>query len=424
MGADLVTILRNFRIEPSRTFTSTSDDVLDGCITPGTYRLLRFDFLSHNAGNADLNFGPPPPPPPFQLPPNSPWVWSQGHGHYHLRDFNDYALLSLSDQPVRPGFKQAFCLMDVERTNPNAPRPTGFFTCSNQGVSAGWSDVYSSSLPCQFTTIDGVADGEYRLLATTNVSRVAQEDRYNNNSVVVGLRLQGNTVAQVPLAWGGWERRGGILIEAPKAVSWGPNRLDVFGIGTDSALYHLAWNGSSWTGWNRLGGILIAPVEAVSRQPNRLDVFGIGTDSAMYHMAWNGSSWSGWQRRGGILIQPPVSAVSWAANRLDVFGIGTDSALYHMAWNGSSWTGWNRLGGILIAAVKAVSWGPNRLDVFGIGTDSALYHMAWNGSSWSGWQRRGGILIQPPVSAVSWAANRLDVFGVGTDSALYRMRYG
>jgi hypothetical protein len=53
MGADLVTILRNFRIEPSRTFTPTSDDVLDGCITPGTYRLLRFDFLSHNAGKDD-----------------------------------------------------------------------------------------------------------------------------------------------------------------------------------------------------------------------------------------------------------------------------------------------------------------------------------------------------------------------------------
>ena len=286
MGADLVTILRNFSIEPSRTFTSSSDDVLDGCITPGTYRLLRFDFLSHNAGNADLNFGPPPPPPPFVLPPNSPWVWSPGHGHYHLRDFNDYALLNLSDQPVRPGFKQAFCLMDIERTNPSAPRPTGFFTCSNQGVSAGWSDVYDSSLPCQFATVDGVADGEYRLLATTNVSGVAREDRLNNNSVVVGLRLQGNNVTQVPLAWRDWQRRGGILVQPPKVVSWGPNRLDVFGVGTDNALYHMAWNGSSWSGWNRLGGILVAPVDAVAWGPNRLDVFGVGTDNALYHMRY------------------------------------------------------------------------------------------------------------------------------------------
>jgi hypothetical protein len=81
MGADLVTIVRHFRIEPSTTFTSTSGDVLDACVAPGTYKLLRFDFLSHNAGNADLAFGSPPPPPPFTLPPGSPWVWSQSHGH-------------------------------------------------------------------------------------------------------------------------------------------------------------------------------------------------------------------------------------------------------------------------------------------------------------------------------------------------------
>jgi hypothetical protein len=110
----------------------------------------------------------------------------------------------------------------------------------------------------------------------------------------------------------------------------GPNRLDVFGIGIDSALYHMAWNGSSWSGWNRLGGSLVAPVKAVSWGPNRLDVLGIGTDRALFHMAWNGSSWSGWQRRGGTLIQPPVSAVSWAVNRLDVFGVGTASALNRM----------------------------------------------------------------------------------------------
>jgi hypothetical protein len=52
MGADLVTILRNFSIQNPANFSSNSDDVLDGCITPGTYKLLRFDFLSHNAGNA------------------------------------------------------------------------------------------------------------------------------------------------------------------------------------------------------------------------------------------------------------------------------------------------------------------------------------------------------------------------------------
>ena len=51
-----------------------------------------------------------------------------------------------------------------------------------------------------------------------------------------------------------WESLGGIFTSAPTVVSWGPNRLDIFGKGTDGAVYHKAWLGSSWTaGWERLG---------------------------------------------------------------------------------------------------------------------------------------------------------------------------
>jgi hypothetical protein len=45
-------------------------------------------------------------------------------------------------------------------------------------------------------------------------------------------------------------------------VSWGPNRLDVFVEGTDSALYHKWWDGQAWgpsvTGYERQGGIVTA----------------------------------------------------------------------------------------------------------------------------------------------------------------------
>ena len=57
MGANLVTIIRNFRIE-TRDFTNNDDgSTLDACVGGGTHRLLRFDFLSHNAGDADLYIG-------------------------------------------------------------------------------------------------------------------------------------------------------------------------------------------------------------------------------------------------------------------------------------------------------------------------------------------------------------------------------
>jgi hypothetical protein len=238
-------------------------------------------------------------------------------------------------------------------------------------------------------------------------------------------------------SWGpsltGYERQGGICISRPEVVAWGPNRLDVFVIGTDSALYHKWWNGASWgpslTGYERQGGICIGPPKAVAWGPNRLDVFVIGTDSALYHKWWNGSSWgpslTGYERLGGICTSPP-EAVAWGPNRLDVFVIGTDSALYHKWWNGSAWgpsvSGWERQGGVCTSPPKAVAWGPNRLDVFVIGTDSALYHKWWNGSSWgpslTGWQSLGGVCTSPP-EVVAWGPNRLDIFVIGTDKALY-----
>jgi len=221
--------------------------------------------------------------------------------------------------------------------------------------------------------------------------------------------------------WSGWESLGGIIESPPVALSWGPNRLDIFAIGTDQALYHRWWDGSAWHGWESLGGVLTCTPSVVCWGPNRIDIFANGTDNALYHKWWNGSSWGGWESLGGVLTSAP-SAVSWAPNRLDIFAVGTDSALYHRWWNGSSWGGWDSLGGILTSAPVAVSWGPNRLDVFANGTDHAVYHRWWDGSAWGGWESRGGVVISPP-SAVCWDENRIDLFAVGTDSAVYHQAW-
>jgi serine protease AprX len=238
-------------------------------------------------------------------------------------------------------------------------------------------------------------------------------------------------------AWGpsvtGYENQGGKIISDPKSVAWGPNRLDTFIVGTDRALYHKWWNGSAWgpslTGYEYQGGVIVGNPEVATWGPNRLDVFVIGTDSALYHKWWNGSAWgpslTGYEYQGGKIISDP-EAVAWGPNRLDVFVLGTDRALYHKWWNGSAWgpslTGYEYQGGVILDQPKAVSWGPNRLDVFVLGTDRALYHKWWNGSAWgpslTGYEYMGGKIITDP-EAVAWGPNRLDVFVVGTDSALY-----
>ena len=217
-------------------------------------------------------------------------------------------------------------------------------------------------------------------------------------------------------------------------VAWAANRLDAFVIGTDSALYHKAWDGSAWqpspTAYESLGGIVEGPPEVVSWGPNRLDIFVRGTDQGLYHKWWSGSAWGpsvgGYENMGGKIVGKP-KAVAWGPNRLDVFAVGTDHQLYHKAWNGSAWspslTGYEPLGGIILGDPEAVAWGANRLDIFVVGTDHAVYHKC------VGRFRLGDP--RPPVTktwagsfntipkVVAWGPNRLDIFAVGTDSALY-----
>ena len=223
-------------------------------------------------------------------------------------------------------------------------------------------------------------------------------------------------------AWqANWENLGGVFTSPPTVVAWGPDRLDIFGLGTDHAMYHKAWMGSAWqANWENLGGVFTSPPTVVAWGPDRLDIFGLGTDYAMYHKAWLGAEWqANWENLGGVFTSPP-SVVSWGSNRLDIFGLGTNRSMYHKAWLGAEWqANWENLGGTFDSPPSVVSWGSNRLDIFGLGTNRSMYHKAWLGDEWqANWENLGGTFDSPP-SVVAWGPNRLDIFGLGTDRSMY-----
>ena len=194
MSVNLVTRVRNFAIS-TQAFTANDHDVQDGCVTPGTHKIMRFDFLSHNAGSSDLVIGSPASRPDL-------FVWSAGHGHYHLRDFNEFLLFNANGGLATIGYKQAFCAIDIERIGPNASANPRFADCNtDQGISSGWADVYNSGLPCQYIVIDTVPNGEYTLQSTTNAKHIVGESCYGDNTEWTGLRITGNTVAEITPPW-------------------------------------------------------------------------------------------------------------------------------------------------------------------------------------------------------------------------------
>ncbi|MEP7294843.1 MAG: lysyl oxidase family protein [Burkholderiales bacterium] len=150
----------------TETFASNACEIEEGTITAGTKKLLRFTTQTRNIGTADLVLGNPATSPLFQ--------WGGCHGHYHFQSFAQYRLLDATGSLVGTGKKVGFCLMDITRIDTSV-NPSPRYTCSNQGIQAGWADVYSSNLSGQWIDITGLPAGQYILEITMDPLNIIDE---------------------------------------------------------------------------------------------------------------------------------------------------------------------------------------------------------------------------------------------------------
>jgi len=80
-------------------------------------------------------------------------------------------------------------------------------------------------------------------------------------------------------------------------VSWGNGRIDVFGRGSDGALWQKWFSDSmgGWQPWVRMGGGNISSPPTVSSwQSGRLDIFITGQVGDLRHL-WFSNGWSNWE---------------------------------------------------------------------------------------------------------------------------------
>lgn len=171
------------RIDTSLYFETlefAADDcaILEGCVNGSGLRdLMRFDVAIRNMGTADLVIGKPSRHPEW-------FTYSACHGHYHFNGFVEYELFDLQNGFVVAGRKQAFCLEDYERIPGYVGGGRGKFTCSNQGITVGWQDVYRAALDCQWLDVTVVSPGDYVLRVTVDAGEKFAEINENNNVAI------------------------------------------------------------------------------------------------------------------------------------------------------------------------------------------------------------------------------------------------
>jgi hypothetical protein len=72
-------------------------------------------------------------------------------------------------------------LEDVRRWD-SAANQAEIYNCSDQGIQAGWSDIYDSGLPGQWIDVTGLPAGTYTLEITMNPEQALLEADYTNNT--------------------------------------------------------------------------------------------------------------------------------------------------------------------------------------------------------------------------------------------------
>lgn len=125
------------------------------------------------------------------------------HNHWHFADFADYNLRSVTagggvGAIVATSQKVTFCLEDVVRYDPAAG--SSDYTCSNQGISVGWADVYARTLEGQSIDITSVPNGQYWLESVVDPSNRLREMDDANNAARLRIEIDKttNTVRILP----------------------------------------------------------------------------------------------------------------------------------------------------------------------------------------------------------------------------------
>jgi hypothetical protein len=154
--------------------------VIEGGVTAGTHRLIRFTVMTANVGDQDIYIGDPL----VHYEANDGlFEFATCHQHFHFRNYATYELIDPRTGHIWKAAKRGFCMLD---TDPNpaymgeAPKNPQYRSCGtltehgNQGITHGWTDTYRFFLGGQYFVLDGgdgqpvVPPGQYIIRITAN----------------------------------------------------------------------------------------------------------------------------------------------------------------------------------------------------------------------------------------------------------------
>jgi hypothetical protein len=124
---------------------------------------------------------------------------SADHRHWHYRGFDRYELRRASDgKPVAPDNKTGFCMPDHLFTPDYCAVNQPFALSLQEGLGAGYIDLYQANLEGQNIDVTGAPKGLYNLVHRVNADSSLCESNLSNNAAATKLRLWPNGYGIAP----------------------------------------------------------------------------------------------------------------------------------------------------------------------------------------------------------------------------------
>jgi hypothetical protein len=126
------------------------------------------------------------------------FIFHEGHNHWHFENFAEYELWTRDEydrwiasgrnngQAQRRGSKTTFCIIDTAKVQnlPGSPASAQYTQCGQvlQGLSVGWGDTYSYSLPDQWIDLGATSlpNGNYVLRSIADPRNIIAESVGND----------------------------------------------------------------------------------------------------------------------------------------------------------------------------------------------------------------------------------------------------
>jgi len=160
VGPDLIIVQDELVSSLYHEVIENDDDCMieEGCLTGyGQRDVVRFTTHIKNIGTTDYVVGATDYYP-------DQFTFDNCHQHWHYDGYAEYILYNEAGAQIPVGFKNGFCIEDIECSG----GAVFTYNCFYMGIANGCGDVYSAEIDCQWIDVTDVADGTYTLVMKVN----------------------------------------------------------------------------------------------------------------------------------------------------------------------------------------------------------------------------------------------------------------